>query len=86
MGMGQGVVTGVGHGGITCVLQTQFSSFYIFCNCNFNLVCLTLYADSDVSGADNSFKGTEGSEIRDFIGVMYELYFSLLLYFCLYRY
>ena len=27
MGMGQGIVTGVGHGGITCVLQTQFSSF-----------------------------------------------------------
>ena len=30
MGMGQGVVTGVGHGDITCVLQTQFSSIYIF--------------------------------------------------------
>ena len=29
MGMGQGVVTGVGHGGITCVLQTQFSSLFI---------------------------------------------------------
>ena len=28
MRMGQGVRTGVGHGGITCVLQTQFSSFY----------------------------------------------------------
>ena len=28
MGMGQGVRTGLGHvGGITCVLQTQFSSF-----------------------------------------------------------
>ena len=25
--MGQGVRTGLGHGGITCVLQTQFSSF-----------------------------------------------------------
>ena len=24
--MGQGVRTGLGHGGITCVLQTQFSS------------------------------------------------------------
>ena len=25
--MGLGVVTGVGHGGITCVLLTQFSNF-----------------------------------------------------------
>ena len=30
MGMGQGVRTGLGHGGITCVLQTQFSSFFLF--------------------------------------------------------
>ena len=29
MRMGQGVRTGLGHGGITCVLQTQFSSFFI---------------------------------------------------------
>ena len=28
--MGQGVGTGLGHGGITCVLQTQFSSFFFF--------------------------------------------------------
>ena len=28
MRMGQGVRTGLGHGGITCALQTQFSSFY----------------------------------------------------------
>ena len=27
MRMGQGVRFGLGHGGITCVLQTQFSSF-----------------------------------------------------------
>ena len=27
MRMGQGVWTGLGHGGITCFLQTQFSSF-----------------------------------------------------------
>ena len=27
MRMGQGVRTGLGHGGITCILQTQFSSF-----------------------------------------------------------
>ena len=31
MGMGQGIRTGLGHGGITCVLQTQFSSYlFIF--------------------------------------------------------
>ena len=30
MRMGQGVRTALGHGGITCVLQTQFSSFQIF--------------------------------------------------------
>ena len=28
MRMGQGVRTGLGHGGITCVLQTQFSSYF----------------------------------------------------------
>ena len=38
MGMGQGVRTGLGHGGITCVLQTQYfffniNSFYYFCCC-----------------------------------------------------
>ena len=30
MRMGQGVRTGLGHRGITCVLQTQFSSFFFF--------------------------------------------------------
>ena len=30
MRMGQGVRTGFAHGGNTCVLQTQFSSFIIF--------------------------------------------------------
>ena len=29
MGIGQGVRTGLGHGGITCVLQTQFSRFFL---------------------------------------------------------
>ena len=29
MRMGQGVRTGLGHGGNTCVLQTQFSSFFL---------------------------------------------------------
>ena len=30
MGMGQGGVTGLGHGSIICVLRTQFSRFSIF--------------------------------------------------------
>ena len=30
MRMGQGVKTGLGHGGIICVLQTQFSSLISF--------------------------------------------------------
>ena len=29
MRMGQGVRTGLGHGGITCVLQTRFSRFLV---------------------------------------------------------
>ena len=29
MGVGQGVRAGLGYGGITCVLQTQFSSFFV---------------------------------------------------------
>ena len=29
MRMGQGLRTGLGHRGITCVLQTQFSSFWL---------------------------------------------------------
>ena len=32
MRMGQGVRTGLGHGGINCVLQTQFSSSFSFSN------------------------------------------------------
>ena len=31
MGMGKGVKPGLGHGGIICVLQTQFSFFFFFC-------------------------------------------------------
>ena len=31
MRIGQGLRTGLGHGGITCVLQTQFSSLFFFC-------------------------------------------------------
>ena len=35
MRMGQGVGTGLGHGGITCVLQTQFSSYIELTDCTF---------------------------------------------------
>ena len=31
MRMGQWVRTGIGHGGITCVLQTHFSSLFVVC-------------------------------------------------------
>ena len=41
MAMGQRVGTGVGHGGITCVLQTQFSSFSLIFN-DFIMMGLTL--------------------------------------------
>ena len=37
MRMGQGVRTGLGHGGITCVLQTQFSSFLL--NLPIHILC-----------------------------------------------
>ena len=30
MGMGKGVKPGLGHGGIICVLQTQFSFFFFW--------------------------------------------------------
>ena len=30
MGMGKGVKPGLGHGGIICVLQTQFFFFFFF--------------------------------------------------------
>ena len=37
MRMGQGVKTGLGHGGITCALQTQFSFFFTeHFACSFN--------------------------------------------------
>ena len=44
MRMGQGVRTGLGHWGITCVLQTQFSSFLLdFDGCKlFVLFCWLL--------------------------------------------
>ena len=39
MRMGQGVRTGLGHGGITCVLQTQFSSYVFFSHIVFRAGC-----------------------------------------------
>ena len=38
MRMEQGVRTGLGHGGITCVLQTQFSSFPLSLNAQLSVV------------------------------------------------
>ena len=44
MRMGQGVRTGFGHGGITCVLQTQFSSFFfLFINLICNMLSIGCY-------------------------------------------
>ena len=41
MRMGQGVRTGLGHGGITCVLQAQFSSYRWFLRyCHFRVYAI----------------------------------------------
>ena len=45
MRMGQGVRTGLGHRGITCVLQTQFSSFVKFCGHKFCHLLFRAYKD-----------------------------------------
>ena len=46
MGMEQGVGTGAGHGGITCVLQTQFSSLPLLelMNCQRKFVLLYMFS------------------------------------------
>ena len=41
MRMGQGVRTSLGHGGITCVLQTQFSSFFFFLSVGYGVCVIT---------------------------------------------
>ena len=58
MRMGQGVRTGLGHGGITCVLQTQlfrffFSRVYIYTE---NLIgkLLQLFSANEFVSADVS--------------------------------
>ena len=48
MRMGQGVNTGLGHGGITCVLQTQFSSFQI-CHYSSRKTLSTRYLENHLS-------------------------------------
>ena len=40
MRMGLGVRTGLGHGGITCVLQTQFSS--LLCSMGGDIILLAV--------------------------------------------
>ena len=57
MGMGQGVRTGLGHGDITCVLHTQFSSFFF----SFSFFFLGGGGGGGGEGAGNMaiyFKGT----------------------------
>ena len=62
MRMGQGVRTGLGHGGITCVLQTQFSSFdfffVLFCFCFFFLLLILekFHTKPTVGGRSNKIK------------------------------
>ena len=59
MRMGQGVRTGLGHGGITCVLQTQFSSFLFF---NISIHCDTSLEPSNKGSQhmqDSSYKGSQ---------------------------
>ena len=48
MRMGQGVRTGLGHGGITCVLQTQFSSFSLICYAFFFVTAIMSYDGGSV--------------------------------------
>ena len=58
MRMGQGVRTGLGHGGITCVLQTQFSSI------NFEVL------DSELLHIKFQGNAPSGSGEEDFLRVL----------------
>ena len=54
MRMGQGVRTGLGHGGITCVLQTQFSSLpydavITLCHQNSMTICVIIFSSIHVA-------------------------------------
>ena len=62
MGMGQGVRTGLGHGGITCVLQTQFSSYII------NLESSTAFCQSGARKLDQGLTLGTASGSRGCIG------------------
>ena len=57
MRMGQGVRTGLGHGGITCVLQTQFSSSFIVLNEGKKLV-KKAYAETERKCTSSGFTCT----------------------------
>ena len=54
MRMGQGVRTGLGHGGITCVLQTQFSSLMIIFG---GVIFAINYFPRSLESRDHSNKG-----------------------------
>ena len=43
---GQGAGTGVGYGGIICVLQTKFSSLIKFCFSAYNTFCTELVTNA----------------------------------------
>ena len=61
MRMEQGVRTGLGHGGITCVLQTQFSSFRIIYNMYQGIKSCVSHS-SEQSDFFQSFRGVRQSE------------------------
>ena len=62
MRMGQGVRTGLGHGGITCVLQTQFSSLFLSFITAFQLLQYSYYPynASALINAPNRFPENTG--------------------------
>ena len=87
MRMLQGVRTGLGHGGITCVLQTQFSSFFffhlhfkadIYIAANFHSVCV--YITNMIPQCN--FKKKENT-CRTHLYMYFSLHFNSGLY-CLY--
>ena len=57
MRMEQGVRTGLGHGGITCVLQTQFSSCYLHLTFVFLFGILRLFQEHLTFFSRPFFKG-----------------------------
>ena len=63
MRMGQGVRTGLGHGGIICVLQTQFSSFHYFLQREKTFVNSFFASMDDVSLSKRGLPAPEGKNL-----------------------